>query len=48
MFKLTCQPISNTYEDVVDNQKAWAKVQLGPEDLRYLKLIRRLVNETAA
>lgn len=42
MFKLTCQAICNTYEDVVNNRAMWTKAKLGPEDIRFLTLLRQL------
>ncbi|MHB8955403.1 MAG: hypothetical protein ACYC4U_20690 [Pirellulaceae bacterium] len=39
-FKLTCQAIANTYDDVLDDPAGWDRAKLGPEDIRYLKLLR--------
>ena len=46
LFKLTCQAISNTYDDVVDNRSCWERAKLGPEDIRYLKMLRQLASDT--
>jgi hypothetical protein len=45
LFRLTCQAISNTYEDVVANRSSWELAKLGPEDVRYLKLLRQLASD---
>ncbi len=45
MLKLNCQAISNTYDDIIDNRSCWDEANLGPEDIRYLKLLRDLASE---
>ena len=45
LLRLTCQAISNVYDDVVHNRSCWEQAQLGPEDIRYLKLIRELASD---
>lgn len=42
LFRLTCEAITNTYEEVIDSRHAWKSANLGPEDIRFLKLIREL------
>ena len=42
MLNVTCQAISNTYQDALDDESVWPIAQLGPEDVRYLKLLRAL------
>jgi hypothetical protein len=39
-FSLTCQAIAKTYQDVIDDQTACKTAQLGPEDIRFLKMLR--------
>ncbi|MEM7477418.1 MAG: hypothetical protein AAF483_20735 [Planctomycetota bacterium] len=41
-FKLTCQAISNAYEEVLEKPNLWGNCQLGPEDVRFLKLLKQL------
>ena len=43
LFKLTCEAIFNTYEDAIDDDCSWQERHLGPEDIRFLKMIRQLV-----
>ena len=45
LFKLTCQAIANTYDDVVEDRSSWEQAKLGPEDIRYLKLLRELASD---
>lgn len=42
MFKLTCHAIVNTYEDVLEHHSNCDGTQLGPEDIRYLKMLRQI------
>ncbi|MEP3482455.1 MAG: hypothetical protein ABJZ55_24655 [Fuerstiella sp.] len=42
LLRLTCQAISNTYEEVLKDKKQWKQAQLGPEDIRFLKLLKQL------
>lgn len=42
LFRLTCQAISNTYDEVLKNRRTWKQAQLGPEDLRFLELIQKI------
>lgn len=44
-FKLTCTAISNAYEDVVDRPEKHAEADLGPEDIRFLNLLRELAKD---
>lgn len=44
LLRLTCQAITNTYEEVLKNRKMWQQAQLGPEDIRYLELIQKLAH----
>ena len=44
---LTCQAISNTYKNAIDDRAAWEKARLGPEDIRYLKLLRDISDSDA-
>jgi hypothetical protein len=46
LFKLTCQAITNTYDDVVGNRPSWDRAQLGPEDIRFLNMLRQLASDT--
>lgn len=39
LVQLTCTAISNTYSDVLKDNKLWAKASLGPEDVRWLEMI---------
>ena len=41
-FRLTCRAITNVYEDVLKHPEQWADWNLGPEDIRFLKLVRDL------
>ena len=45
MLKLTSQAITNTYEEVLNDTDAWSAAHLGPEDVRYLRLLRDLAKE---
>ncbi len=38
--QLTCRAVANVYEDVLKDKKKWQPAQLGPEDVRWLKLLR--------
>jgi hypothetical protein len=42
MFKLTIHAIVNTYEDVLKHPVNCDGSQLGPEDIRYLKMLRQI------
>ena len=42
LLTLTYQAIANTYDDMIDAPDLWDSAQLGPEDIRFLKLIRNL------
>ncbi|MFK7820646.1 MAG: hypothetical protein AB8G99_18140 [Planctomycetaceae bacterium] len=42
---LTRKVIVNTYGDLIDDKRSWAKADLGPEDIRWLKM---LVEQTSA
>lgn len=46
LLKLTCQAIVNTYDDVVGNRSTWGHAKLGPEDIRFLKMLRQLASDT--
>jgi len=46
LLKLTCQAIVNTYDDVVDNPSTCDNAKLGPEDMRFLRMLRQLASET--
>ena len=46
LFKLTCQAITNTYGDVIDEPSCWERAKLGPEDIRYLTLLRQLASDS--
>jgi hypothetical protein len=46
MLKLTCEAVSNTYEEIIDKSSAWPAANLGPEDIRFLKLLRELGNQS--
>ena len=42
MLKLTCQALTNTYEDLLKNPKGHSQADIGPEDLRFLRLVAEL------
>lgn len=42
---LTCQAICNTYDEVLRDESLWREAGLGPEDIRFLKLLRSIANE---
>jgi hypothetical protein len=42
LFHLTCVAITNTYADLLADPTGWDQAQLGPEDVRFLKLLREL------
>lgn len=44
LVRLTCQAISNTYDEVLKNKRTWKQAQLGPEDIRFLEVIRKLAH----
>lgn len=46
LLTLTYEAISNTYDDIIKNREQWEAAHLGPEDIRYLKLIRELANHS--
>lgn len=45
LLKLTCRAVVNTYEDVIDGPAGSGSADLGPEDLRYLKMLRDIAKE---
>ena len=42
LFALTCQAIANTYQDAIEDPKQWQSASLGPEDIRFLQLLRTI------
>jgi len=45
LLKLTRQAVTNTYNDIIDTPATWKEAHLGPEDIRYLELIRDLARQ---
>lgn len=45
MLKLTCQAITNTYQEILNTPDLWADAHLAPEDIRYLKSIAERARE---
>lgn len=46
LVQLTCQAISNTYEEILQNPTGAQLADLGPEDLRFLRLLKELSQAT--
>lgn len=42
MLKVTAQAITNTYAELLEQPKQWPAARLGPEDIRYLRLLAEL------
>jgi hypothetical protein len=42
MLRLTCRAISNAYQERLSDPSAWERARLGPEDIRYLKMILQI------
>ncbi len=42
MLHLTCRAISNAYKELLSDPSAWERARLGPEDIRYLKMILQI------
>ena len=47
LFRLSCQAITNTYDDAIQDQSCWEAASLGPEDIRFLELLRDLASGQA-
>lgn len=45
LFKLTAQAISNTYATILAQEDTWQEASLGPEDVRFLRLIAKLASD---
>ncbi|MBM3963857.1 MAG: hypothetical protein FJ308_02145 [Planctomycetes bacterium] len=45
LLKLTCQAIVNTYDDVLDDPSTCDLAKLGPEDIRFLRMLRQLASD---
>ncbi|MEZ6114990.1 MAG: hypothetical protein R3C28_00210 [Pirellulaceae bacterium] len=45
LFRLTCQAITNSYESVLHDRSQWQACQLGPEDIRYLTLLKAIADD---
>lgn len=45
LLKLTCQAITNAYRATVADPSQYAAASLGPEDIRFLKILGALANE---
>lgn len=42
MLRLTSQAITNTYEGLIDDRRAWQAACLGEEDIRFLEKLRKI------
>lgn len=42
MLQLTCEAVTNTYEEIIDQSSQWPAANLGPEDIRFLKMLREI------
>ncbi len=45
LLKLTCQAILNVYSETLKNKKTWKEASLGPEDIRFLELLKGIAED---